>query len=156
MRLLNGDKLEIELPIDIAGSGGSGVAVGIAFPRGMTNPSIGNITILGTKIGVTASGDVVFEFPVNIMGKHRHQEWIEVLNLIKKDVTGNRKVHIICDNYATRNYPKVKAWERRNKRFRFHVTPTSASWLEAQLKLFETDLKICRGLILGAFSSVAW
>ena len=61
--------------------------------------------------------------------KHRHQEWLRFLNLIKRSVPKDKEVHLICDNYATHKHAKVKAWFERNPRFHCHFTPTSASWL---------------------------
>ena len=34
------------------------------------------------------------------MEKHRHQEWLRFLNLIKRSVPADKDVHLICDNYA--------------------------------------------------------
>ena len=36
----------------------------------------------------------------------------------------------------THKHPKVRAWLERHKRFHFHFTPTSASWLDAVEGLF--------------------
>jgi transposase len=76
----------------------------------------------------------------NVIGeckkKHRHQEWIQFLNLIKRNVPAGKEVHIICDNYATHKHAKVKAWQKRNSRFHFHFTPTSASWLNMVERFF--------------------
>src|SRR3954447_3897441 len=40
-----------------------------------------------------------------------------------------RRLHIVCDNYATHKHPTVKAWLARNPRVTLHFTPTSGSWL---------------------------
>ena len=87
------------------------------------------------------------------MKKHRHQEWIKFLNQIKKQVPTDKEVHIICDNYATHKHEKVKAWQKRNKRFKFHFTPTSASWLNMVERFFRdlTEHQLRRGV----FKSVA-
>ena len=68
--------------------------------------------------------------------RHRHQEWLKFLNVIKANVPIDKEIHLICDNYATHKHPKVKAWEKRNKRFHFHFTPTSASWLNMVERFF--------------------
>lgn len=82
------------------------------------------------------------------MKKHRHQEWLRFLNLVKRSVPADRDVHIICDNYATHKHPKVKAWFSRNKRFHPHFTPTSASWLNMVERFFRdiTTNRIRRGV----------
>jgi len=86
------------------------------------------------------------------MKKHRHQEWIRFLNLIKRNTPADKEIHIICDNYATHKHEKVKAWQERNPRFHFHFTPTSASWLNMVERFFR-DLTINR-LRRGVFHSV--
>jgi len=84
--------------------------------------------------------------------RHRHQEWIKFLNLIKASVPADKQVHLICDNYATHKHPKVKAWAKRNPRFHFHFTPTSASWLN-MIERFFRDLSE-KALKRGSFYNV--
>lgn len=86
------------------------------------------------------------------MEKHRHQEWIKFLNLIRKNTPTDKEIHIICDNYATHKHAKVKAWQKRNPRFHFHFTPTSASWLNMVERFFR-DLTVNR-LRRGVFHNV--
>ena len=61
--------------------------------------------------------------------RHRHQEWLKFLRLIKDNVPAGKPIHLICDNYATHKHPKVLAWAARHPHFHFHFTPTGASWL---------------------------
>jgi len=84
--------------------------------------------------------------------RHRHQEWIKFLKLIKASVPPDKEVHLICDNYATHKHPKVKAWAKRNPRFHFHFTPTSASWLN-MIERFFRDLSE-KALKRGSFYNV--
>jgi len=84
--------------------------------------------------------------------RHRHQEWIKFLNLIKRQTPGGVEVHVICDNYATHKHAKVKAWAKRNPRFHFHFTPTSASWLNMVERFFR-DLSE-KALRRGSFYNV--
>lgn len=86
------------------------------------------------------------------MPKHRHQEWIKFLNLIKRSTPVDQEIHIICDNYATHKHPKVVNWFNRNKRFHVHFTPTSASWLNMVERFFR-DISQNR-LRRGVFRSV--
>jgi transposase len=51
------------------------------------------------------------------MPKHRHQEWIRFLSVIKRQAPTDQAIHIICDNYATHKHPKVIAWLNRHPRF---------------------------------------
>jgi transposase len=82
------------------------------------------------------------------MNQHRHQEWLKFLNIIKKEIPKGKKVHIICDNYATHKHPKVKGWLERNKNFECHFTPTSASWLNMVERFFRdiSERRIKRGV----------
>jgi len=79
--------------------------------------------------------------------RHRHQEWLKFLKLIKSQVPADREVHLICDNYATHKHPKVQAWAAKNPRFHFHFTPTGASWLNMVERFFRdlSDKAIKRG-----------
>ncbi len=85
--------------------------------------------------------------------KHRHQEWILFLNLIRRSTPANQEIHLICDNYATHKHEKVKAWQKRNPRFHFHFTPTSASWLNMVERFFR-DLTV-KSIQRGIFHDVA-
>jgi len=96
----------------------------------------------------TADGHVIG----TCMNKHRHQEWIRFLNLIRKSAPADKEIHIICDNYATHKHAKVKAWQERNPRFHFHFTPTSASWLNMVERFFR-DLTV-NSLRRGVFRNV--
>lgn len=100
------------------------------------------ITSLFAAMNV-ADGTVISE----CLPRHRHQEWLKFLKLIKSQVAADLPVHLICDNYATHKHPKVQAWARRNPRFVFHFTPTGASWLNMIERFFRdlTDKAIRRG-----------
>ena len=65
------------------------------------------------------------------MQRHRHQEFIRFLNTVEREVTADKAVHVVLDNYATHKHPRVKAWLTRHPRFTFHFTPTSCSWANA-------------------------
>ena len=84
--------------------------------------------------------------------RHRHQEWLKFLKLIKSQVPGDKDVHLICDNYATHKHPKARAWARRHPRFHFHFTPTGASWLN-MIERFFRDLS-GKALKRGSFYNV--
>jgi transposase len=65
------------------------------------------------------------------MKRHRHQEFIRFLNVIEARVPKKKTIHVIVDNYATHKHPDVMQWLDKHRRFVFHFTPTSASWLNA-------------------------
>lgn len=87
------------------------------------------------------------------MQRHRHQEFISFLNEIDAKVQPRKAVHVILDNYATHKHPEVIAWLARHKRFTFHFTPTSCSWLNAVEGYFAKLSR--RRLKRGVFKSVA-
>ncbi len=62
------------------------------------------------------------------MHRHRHQEFLRFLKQVATTYP-RVKLHIVCDNYATHEHPKVKAWLARNPTITIHFTPTSGSWL---------------------------
>ena len=84
--------------------------------------------------------------------RHRHQEWLKFLKLLKSQVPSDKEVHLICDHYGTHTHPKVQAWQKRNPRFHFHFTPTSASWLN-RVERFFRDLT-AKALKRGSFCNV--
>ena len=92
----------------------------------------------------TADGSVIG----TCMTKHRHQEWLRFLNLLRRSTPKDKEIHLICDNYATHKHDKVKAWQERNPRFHFHFTPTSASWLNMVERFFRdlTERSLRRGI----------
>jgi transposase len=87
------------------------------------------------------------------MPRHRHQEFIKFLRQIDAETPPGLDLHLIVDNYATHEHPKVKSWLRRHKRFHLHFIPTSSSWLNLVERWFReiTDKRIRRGV----FKSVA-
>ena len=86
------------------------------------------------------------------MQRHRHQEFIRFLNRIERDVPAGKLIHVILDDYATHEHPKVRAWLDRHERWTFHYTPTSASWLNAVEGFFA--LLTGRRLKRGVFHSL--
>jgi transposase len=95
-----------------------------------------------------ADGTIIGE----CLPRHRHQEWLRFLRLIKAQVPPDKQVHLICDNYATHKHPRVKAWEKRHPRFHFHFTPTGASWLN-MIERFFRDLSE-KAIRRGSFFNV--
>jgi transposase len=86
------------------------------------------------------------------MQRHRHQEFIRFLNAIERQVPAGKVIHVILDNYAAHEHPKVRAWLTRHPRRIFHFTPTSCSWLNAVKGFFARLAR--RRLQRGAFPSL--
>ena len=61
--------------------------------------------------------------------RHRHQEFLKFLRRINREFPGRMALHLVMDNYGTHGTPEVKAWLKRNPRFKVHYVPTSSSWL---------------------------
>ncbi len=82
------------------------------------------------------------------LSRHRHEEFITFLNTIDRQVPAGLQVHLILDNYATHKHPNVQKWRKRHKRFHFHFTPTSSSWLNQVERWFRelTDKNLRRGI----------
>src|SRR5436305_14220101 len=86
------------------------------------------------------------------MERHRHQEFIRFLNGIDARVPKKKAVHVIVDNYAAHKHPNVMQWIGKHPRFIFHITPTSASWLNAVEGFFANLAK--KRLKRGVFRSL--
>jgi transposase len=82
------------------------------------------------------------------MERHRHQEWLRFLRLIDRQTPQDKQLHLIVDNYATHKHPEVLKWTARHKRFHFHFTPTSSSWLNMVERFFRdlTENQLRRGI----------
>lgn len=81
--------------------------------------------------------------------RHRGKEFVKFLNQLEKDVPTDLDVHIILDNYSTHKSALVRTWlkPKKRRRFHFHFTPTSSSWLNQVERWFGliTDRMIRRG-----------
>ena len=81
--------------------------------------------------------------------RHRGKEFIKFLNQLEKEVAPELDIHLILDNYSTHKSAAVQRWlkPRKRRRFHFHFTPTSASWLNQVERWFGliTDKMIRRG-----------
>ena len=82
------------------------------------------------------------------MKRHRHQEFIRFLNEVDTQVSKQKSIHAVVDNYATHKHPKVRQWLAQHPRWTFHFTPTSASWLNAVEGFFAklTNRRLKRGV----------
>ena len=60
--------------------------------------------------------------------RHRNEEFLRFLKQVATAYP-RKKLHLVCDNYATHKHPNVTAWLARNPRITLHFTPTSRSWL---------------------------
>jgi transposase len=86
--------------------------------------------------------------------RHRGKEFVKFLNQLEKDVPVDLDVHIILDNYGTHKSALVQTWlkPKKRRRFHFHFTPTSSSWLNQVERWF--GLITARMIRRGTFRSV--
>jgi putative transposase len=96
----------------------------------------------------TATGTVL----THCRKRHRHQEYLDFLRQIEKNVPSELDVHVIVDNYGTHKHPRVKRWLAARPRFHVHFTPTYASWLN-QVEIWFNRITQ-RAIRRGTFRSV--
>jgi len=86
--------------------------------------------------------------------RHRSREFIRFLNHLERQLPGDQEVHLIMDNYCTHKSAEVQRWlkPKKRRRFHFHFTPTSSSWLNQVERFFAliTDRMIRRGTFHSA------
>jgi transposase len=80
--------------------------------------------------------------------RHTNNEFVHFLRKVDKEVPKGVAVHVILDNYGTHGHDNVEAWLAKHRRFHFHFTPTSSSWLNLVERWFRdlTDKAIRRGV----------
>jgi len=83
--------------------------------------------------------------------RHTHAEFLAFLEQVAKAYP-RVKLHVVADNYATHQPPKVKAWLARNRRITMHFTPTSGSWLNLVEVFFGIITR--QAIRRGTFTSV--
>jgi len=81
--------------------------------------------------------------------RHRGKEFTKFLNQLEKEVPTDLDIHLVLDNYSTHKSATVQRWLRplKRRRFHFHFTPTSSSWLNQVERWFGliTERMIRRG-----------
>jgi transposase len=86
--------------------------------------------------------------------RHRSREFVRFLNYLEKNLPTEQEVHLIMDNYCTHKSAQVQRWlkPKKRRRFHFHFTPTSSSWLNQVERFFAliTGRMIRRGTFHSA------
>ena len=79
--------------------------------------------------------------------RHRGKEFIKFLNQLEKEVPPELDIHLILDNYSIHKGAAAQVWlkPRMRRRFHFHFTPTSSSWLDRWTSGWLITDKIRRG-----------
>ena len=84
--------------------------------------------------------------------RHRHQEFLEFLKHLDRNVPTGLEIHLIADNYGTHKHRKVKAWLARHPRYHLHYTPTYSGWFNQVERWF--GLITQQAIRRGSFRSV--
>src|SRR5271165_575276 len=86
--------------------------------------------------------------------RHRSREFVRFLNHLEKQLPIDQEIHLIMDNYCTHKSAEVQRWLKpgKRRRFHFHFTPTSSSWLNQVERFFAliTGRMIRRGTFHSA------
>ncbi len=87
--------------------------------------------------------------------RHRGREFVKFLQHREHEVPPDLEVHLIVDNYSTHKSAAEQRWlkPKARRRFHFHFTPTSSSWLNQVERWF--GLITDRMIRWGTFRSVA-
>jgi transposase len=78
-------------------------------------------------------------------------EFVDFLDRLEAEIPAGKQIHAILDNLQVHKTPEVNVWLEAHPRWRFHFTPTHASWLN-QIELFFSILSR-RLLKRGLFTS---
>jgi transposase len=83
--------------------------------------------------------------------RHTGEDFLAFLHLLARTYRRS-EVHVILDNVSTHKTPDVQTWLAGHKRFHFHFTPTSASWLNQVETWFSILTR--QAIRRGSFESV--
>ena len=122
--------------------------LGLGYVEGVTHDYVRHgTTTLFAALDI-ASGQVITQ----CKRRHRHQEFLQFLHHIDRNVPDDLDVHLVVDNYATHKHPKVKRWLAARPRYHVHYTPTYASWLN-QVEIW-FNIITQKAIRRGSFRSV--
>jgi putative transposase len=95
-----------------------------------------------------ASGNVLSQ----CKPRHRHQEFLQFLRHVDRNVPKDLDIHLVIDNYATHKHAKVKQWLAARPRYHIHFTPTYSCWLN-QVEIW-FNIITQKAIRRGSFKSV--
>ena len=127
--------------------------LGLGYVEGVTHDYVRHgTTTLFAALDV-ATGEVM----TLCRPRHRHQEFLQFLIHLDRNVPKGLDLHVVVDNYTTHKHPKVKRWLAARPRYHIHYTPTYASWLNQVEIWFNliTQQAIRRGSFRGVKDLVA-
>lgn len=122
--------------------------MGLGYVEGVTHDYIRHgTTTLFAALDI-ASGHVLTQ----CKPRHRHQEFLQFLRHIDKNVPEDLDIHLVVDNYVTHKHAKVRRWLAARPRYHLHYTPTYSSWLN-QVEIW-FNIITQRAIRRGTFRSV--
>jgi len=122
--------------------------LGLGYAEGVTHDYIRHgTTTLFAALDI-ASGTIIDQ----CKPRHRHQEFLQFLKHIDKNVPATMDIHLVVDNYATHKHDRVKRWLAARPRYTIHYTPTYSSWLN-QVEIW-FNIITQRAIRRGTFGSV--
>ena len=83
--------------------------------------------------------------------RHTASDFLAFLRLVAHTYPRGR-IHVVLDNVSTHKTPDVGKWLARHRRFTFHFTPTSASWMNQVETWF--GILTRQAIRRGSFASV--
>ena len=122
--------------------------LGVGYVEGVTHDYIRNGTTTLFAALDAASGQVITQ----CKRRHRHQEFLQFLNHIDRNVPKQLDIHLVVDNYVTHKHAKVKRWLTARPRYHIHYTPTYSSWLN-QVEIW-FNIITQRAIRRGSFRNV--
>ncbi len=99
--------------------------LGLGYVEGVTHSYFRHGTTTLFAALEIASGKVLTQ----CKSRHRHQEFLQFLKYVDKNVPEDLDIHLVVDNYVTHKHDKVKRWIASRPRYHVHYTPTYACWL---------------------------
>jgi len=122
--------------------------LGLGYVEGVTHDYVRHgTTTLYAALDI-ASGQVL----TRCTPRHRHQEFLQFLRHIDRNVPQDLDLHLVVDNYAAHKHAQVRRWLGARPRFHVHYTPTYGSWLN-QVEIW-FNIITQRAIRRGSFRSV--
>ena len=122
--------------------------LGLGYVEGVTHDYVRHGTTTLFAALDLASGQVITQ----CRKRHRHQEFLQFLGHIDKNVPEDLDVHLVVDNYTTHKHATVKRWLADRPRYHVHYTPTYGSWLN-QVEIW-FNIITQRAIRRGSFRNV--
>ena len=122
--------------------------MGLGYVEGVTH----DYTRHGTTTLFAALDVATGEVLLQCKPRHRHQEFLQFLRYVDKNVPKDLDIHLVVDNYGTHKHAKIKRWLATRPRYHIHYTPTYSSWMN-QVEIW-FNIITQKAIRRGSFTSV--